>query len=380
VHKSCVAETCEEKVKKVKVDQQEACSRQSQTVLDQLKHEHVLDKRKAIEEALQLAKKRRQQRLEQTESGQQKSEQRKQLSQQHLLGQWKHMLQGSIQRRQKTEQQGEQQQADEQQQPQIDAVNQQQKPSPQRQQQQPLENESHQHPQNRQAQDQREDGVPQQPAKPVQQPLEQLLQQQQHENPEQMRHDGQQRQIGILQQVPVRRQRSVLRGAAQHQDDNQLPEAPLQPDDANILQQNKPEQQHPHQVPQNVVAGRQNTADEQAEVADWQQEHQSLHQKLQQSGPTDLQQKPEQQEPQQPLVFQAPPLARVNDYKQAVDEWMAKRNIKPPLPDWKLQQMDKNRQQQFEQLQQDKLREQLPNQKGPSFFHHYKSHNNSVLS
>jgi len=355
VYNCFVAETCEKKVEKVKTDAQEACNRQSQTALDQLKHEQVLDKRKAIEEALLMAQKQWQQQLEQVESERQKSE--KQFKQQHPAVRQK--LQRSFQQSQKTEQEGEKQQADQQQQPQREAVNQQPKQSPQKH---LSENESHQYPRYKQAQDQQEDAVPHQPAEPVLRLPEQSLQQQQ-QNLKQMQHDRQQRQIGILQQVPVRRQRSALHGAAQHLNDNQLPEAPLH---AHTMQSNKPEQRHPQHVPQDVVDGKQKTADEQVAVVNLQQEHQSANQELQQSGPTAPQLKPEQQKPRQPSVFQVPRPVRASDYKQAVDEQVPKRDIKAPAPPpgWKLQQIDVNRQQQFEQLQQDKLREQLPNQKG----------------
>jgi len=337
----------------MKVEQQEACRYQVQTALDQLRHEHVLDKRKAINEALQLAQKQ-QQRAEQEQLQQQNIEQQKQFAHKQLLKHWRQRSQ-----QQKTEQQAEQQQ--------LDSVNQQQQQLPKQQQQQQqqqlqlLEKEPSQHRLKKQQQEQWQ----QQSTDPVQLPHEQSLQQQQ-QNSQQKQFEEHQLQSGIRHQQPVQRQSRVLRDVQQQQRDIQLPGTSSQQDVKHVLQQslqNKSDSEHPLKIAQDVAEPKQQKADEQAPMV-----NEERHPNQQSGLNMPRWQRPKQQQPQQPLVFQAPAPANVNVFVHTADSQLVKHGLQAPLPNWKQQNIDVDRQQQFEQLKQDKLREQLQTQKGLCFF------------
>jgi len=298
----------------VKVDQQEACSHQVQTASDQLKHEHVLDKRKAIEEAVQLAQRQQQ------------------LAQAALIAQWKRRKRSSQQyaaeQLQQRVQGGLQQQPDEQRQ--LEPVEQRPKLRPRQQMLEPR-----QQPEKETRLRQRQDAVPQRSAEPAQQ---QQMSGQKHADEEQPL------KARLLRQVPVQRQSTGETGTAVRQDDGRELQQAVE---------KRPEQQRPLQLPQGTSAqAKHKTADDEIQGAGHQQE----------SGLN----KPQEQKPEQPSIFQVPPPGQVKDYKQNVDGWLARHDVLAPQPDLKQQHIDVNRQQQFEQLQQDKLHEQ--SQKGLSLF------------
>jgi len=385
VHKSHrVAETCEEKVEKVKAEQREACSQQVQTAVDQVKHDNVLDKQKAVEEALQQSRKRLQQ-AEQVESGRQKTSRQKQFAPQQLVEQWRQKLEERW--RQRSEGSSRQQQAE-----------QQQKGFTRQQQLSEKELPQPQQVRRRQPREQWQDDVRQQPAEREEESLqrrrnsqqrqldERLLQrdvqqqqvpvqQEGEEEPLQRRRNSQQRQLderplqrgGQQQQVPVEQEGDEQHGAEQQPNDNQLAAR----DDRHILQQSlqdKPEHQRSRRAAQKVAELEQKIPDELA-----QKEHRRPSiQEHQQPGMNDLQQQQqEQQKQQQPLVFQVPAPLHIRDYKQIGDDQRPKHDVQAPPPDRKQHLVDANRQQQFEQLQQDKLHEQLQSQKGLWFLCQY---------
>ena len=81
-------------------------------------------------------------------------------------------------------------------------------------------------------------------------------------------------------------------------------------------------------------------------------------------------QQPEQQKLQESLIFQVPVPPSVNDFKETGDGQLVKPGIQAPLPNWRPQNIDVDRQQQFEQLQQDRLHEQQQTPKGLCFLLH----------
>lgn len=282
----CVVEICNEKVEESKAKQnetKEACIRQRQSEIDQLKHEHVLDKRKAIEQALQLSRQQRQaEQSAQQKTGQQKQFPMQQLEnwQQKLNERWQRKLAG-ISQQQKTEQQVEQQPAN---------------------------------------------------------------------------HQQQKKQFNeqLLRQVPVHRKSDVLPGARQQLHEKQIARMSLQLHRKPELQQslqNKADQQHLRQVPQHLVQSTQKAANEQAQIVSQRPYQEPLEQ-------------PEEQKPQEPLVFQVPAPVHAGDYKQSIGEQRAERDVQNLQPNQKQLLADINRQQQFEQLQQDKIHEPVQSQKG----------------
>ena len=422
----------------MKEEQQEACRSQIQTELDQLKHEHVLDKRKAVAEALALAKKQQQQ-AEQDQLGQQSVEQQIKFAQKQLLKHWRMRTQ-----RPKIDQQAGQQQPE--------SVNQQQRQSPSHQ--QPLEKQPSQHRLKKRPQEewqqqatepvqmprarreqfdkqslqkqqnlpqkepdeqslQKRQNVPQEPfdeqslrerqnaPQPVEQSMqkernarqqqfderslqkqqnlaqkqsdEQLLRErqsarqqqfdehsfQQQQNFPQKQPDEEQSQRSKRQQRSAQRQTHMIRDAALQQTNNEPLATSSQQADRHVLQQNKPDPEHPLLIAQDVAQPKEPKADEQAH------EKQHLDQQLGLS--TQQWQQPEQQRPQEPLIFQVPVPPNVNSFKETADGQLVKPGIQAPLPNWKQRNTDVDRQQQFEQLQQDKLQEQLQPQKGLFF-------------
>lgn len=348
-----VTETCEAKLAKAKIEQQAMCSRQVQTAEDQLKHEHLLNKRKAIEEALQLAQKRHQRYAEQVEAGQQRKHmERRQLRQQQRL-------QGN------ERQENVKQQPEHLQQRQLEpAAAEQQK---QFAVQQPSEKEPPRPPQVREPQELPQDVIRRREPV-VQVPQERLLRPQQNPEPKQFGEQPSQREAP--QKLPVRRQRDV---AQPRENEDQQPAAPLQQPVApvqrkNVMRQSlqdRPDEQHPQPVPQEAVQEQPKIAGEPAPSArqSW---HQAMNQEPQQPGPSNLLQRKLEQ--QKPLIYQVPaPPARLGSYKQvADDEQLAHRDVQAPQPEWKQQHIDVNRQRQFEQLQQDRLHEQ---RQGSLVFH-----------
>lgn len=326
----------EQKIEMVKFEQQTSCVQQIQTAQEQLKHEHVLDKRKAIEEALQLARKRQQ--AEQAQLDGQKAVQWKLASQQkqQRIEQRRQLLQGSVQRKKDEVATVEQQQ--------LGPANQLPK---QVSGQQEAENEApQQQPRSRQRQRRW-----QLAADLVRLPQQQSSRQQANE----VERQSEKRQY-VEQQVPEQQESGMKHAAPQQQAENPQPRL----DDTRVVQNKLDQLQQ-----QDVVDTKQNSAGEQAPVVSGQNDRQPPNQQLQESGSNVLQQqKQDQQKSDQQLVFQVPPPGHVGEYQQRVHEWLASSDVQAPRADSKQQNVDASRQQQFEQLQHDKLHEQSPLQKG----------------
>ena len=399
----------------VKDEQREVCAREVDTALhhlkqehsldkqkaieeatNQLKQEHLLDKRKAVEEAVQFVEKQRRQGSEQVELGQQKTGRRRRHA--HLMEQWHQNSQGlqrdqqhqfepvNQQQKQHSQQQSDlelhqqqryiqpqkqdseglqQQRAVPDQQPQqqseqqqYEPVNQQQKQHSQQQSDKDLE--LHQQQRYIQPQEQDNEGLQQQRAVPDQQPQEQLEQQQQNSHV-----DRQQLRRVVQQQVPVQLPSNELN--PQQQDENRPPELSSQHDDKHVVQQNKGDPQHPQQIALVVAEAKQKTTDEQSQMVN----QQSASQGPQSSGLNNLQKQQPDQQLRQELIYQVPVPLHVRGYKQPADEQVIKNDMQLPRPEWKQRLMDVNRQQQFEQLQQDNLREHMQSQKGWFFFNRF---------